>query len=90
MVSGESIRSTLIIPEGTEIRSADDVKLGNAVTANPDYVVVEKGFLFPTDYYIPTSAITNYDGDKAYLSLTKDEVLGQGWDQRPSTVVTSA
>jgi len=72
------------IPEGTEIRSVDDEKLGKAVAVQPDYIVVEKGFFFPTDYYIPTTAVTNYDGDKAYLGLTKDEVLHQGWDREPT------
>jgi hypothetical protein len=78
-----------MIPEGTEIRSADDEKLGNAVSTNADFLVVEKGFVFPTDYYIPTTAITSFDGDKVHLSMTKDEVLHQGWDRRPATYVTT-
>jgi len=80
---------TWTIPEGTEIRSADDVKLGKAIATTPEYMVVEKGFLFPTDYYIPTRAITQYDGETVHLGLTKDEVLHQGWDHRPSPAVVS-
>jgi uncharacterized protein (TIGR02271 family) len=69
------------IPEGTDVVGADGDKVGKVVAAEPDYIVVEKGFFFPTDYYIPTSAINNFDGDKVYLNVTKDEALNQGWDQ---------
>ena len=71
------------VREGTDVFSADDQKVGKVVAVQPTYLVVEKGFFFPTDYYIPTSAVANYDGDKAYLSVTKDEALNQGWDSMP-------
>jgi uncharacterized protein (TIGR02271 family) len=69
------------IPEGTDVYGADGDKVGKVVAAESSYIVVEKGFFFPTDYYIPMAAISNFDGDKAYLSVTKDEALNQGWDQ---------
>jgi hypothetical protein len=78
------------IPEGTELRSADDEKLGKVISANRDFVVLEKGFVFPTDFYIPTSAVDRFDGETAYLGLTKDEVLHQDWNRRPSGWVTPA
>ena len=34
----------------------------------PGYIVVEKGFFFPTDYYIPMSAVASYDNDRVYLT----------------------
>jgi len=77
------------IPEGTDVIGADGDKVGKVVAAETTYIVVEKGFFFPTDYYIPTSAINNYDGDKVYLSVTKDEALNQGWDQELSTYDTT-
>jgi len=88
MESTQSTPQQWNIPEGTEIRSADDAKLGKVVAIGADYIVVEKGMLFPTDYYIPAGAVTNYDGEKAYLSLAKDEVLHQGWDRRPAGYTT--
>jgi uncharacterized protein (TIGR02271 family) len=69
------------IPEGTDVVGADGGKVGKVVAAESSYIVVEKGFFFPTDYYIPTTAISNFDGDKVYLTVTKDEALNQGWDQ---------
>jgi len=70
--------------EGTDVYGSDGDKVGEIVAVQPSYVVVEKGFFFPTDYYIPTSAVATYDDDKVYLNVTKDEALNQGWDAAPS------
>ena len=77
------------IPEGVDVVGADGDKVGKVVVAQSNYFVVEKGFFFRTDYYIPTSAINTFDGDKVYLSVTKDEALNQGWDQDLSTYDTT-
>lgn len=69
------------IRQGTEVRSADDEKLGKVIAIQGQYLVVEKGFFFPTDYYVPTSAISSADDDTVYLSVRKDDVLNSGWDQ---------
>lgn len=73
------------IPEGAEVRSADGDKLGKVVAVQGNYLVVEKGFFFPTDYYVPTSAINTFDGGTVYLNVGKDQALAQGWDQIPTT-----
>jgi uncharacterized protein (TIGR02271 family) len=80
----ESTVEQWTIPEGTEVVAADGDKVGKVVAVDSTYLVVEKGFFFPTDYYVPTSAIANYDGDRAYLAITKDEALHQGWDTAPT------
>jgi uncharacterized protein (TIGR02271 family) len=72
------------IAEGTDVVGVNGDKVGEVVAVHPNYIVVEKGFFFPTDYYIPTSAINNYDGDKVYLSVSKDDALNQGWDTVPA------
>jgi len=72
------------IPEGVDVIAADGDKLGKVVTSQPDYIVVEKGFFFPTEYYIPTSAIASFDGERAQLNVTKDVALNQGWDSAPA------
>ncbi|MGH2534708.1 MAG: DUF2382 domain-containing protein [Thermomicrobiales bacterium] len=71
------------IPEGAEVFGAEGDKVGKIVAIQPTYVVVEKGFFFPSDYYIPQSAIANYDGENVYLSVTKDEALNQQWSEAP-------
>lgn len=71
------------IPLGTEVYGADDEKVGQVIAGSDRYIVVEKGFFFPTDYYIPVDAIARYDGQRIYLTATKDEALHAGWDERP-------
>jgi uncharacterized protein (TIGR02271 family) len=78
------------IREGTEVRSSDDEKLGKVVAFEGNYIVVEKGFFFPTDYYIPTSAIATADDNTVYLSVGKDQALNSGWDQMAATDTTYA
>ena len=71
--------------EGDDVLASDGDKVGNIVAVQPNYIVVEKGFFFPTDYYIPTSAVASYDEGRVYLNVTKDAALNQGWDQQPTT-----
>jgi hypothetical protein len=71
------------VPEGTDVVGSDGDKVGEVIGANTSYLVVEKGFFFPTDYYVPMSAIANYDGEKVVLTVTKEEALDQGWDVIP-------
>jgi uncharacterized protein (TIGR02271 family) len=68
---------------GMTVRGSDGDKVGKVVGYDGQYVVVEKGFFFPSDHYIPTSAISSVGDDEVYLSVTKDEALNQGWDRQP-------
>ena len=77
------------ITEGTDVYGADGDKVGSVIAVQPGYVVVEKGFFFPTDYYIPTSAISSMDDGKVYLNVTKDQARNQGWDSEPAGDLTT-
>src|SRR5688572_6664657 len=74
--------------EGDEVRSGDDHKLGKVVAFWPDMVspthlVVEGGFLFHHEYYVPISAVTTYDDNRIYVDATKQEAEARGWDTPP-------
>lgn len=71
------------IPDGVDVLGSDDEKLGRVVASHQDYVVVEKGFFFPTDYYVPRSAFAAFDGGSLRLTVPKHEALKQGWDVAP-------
>ena len=73
--------------EGDDVIAADGEKLGSIQSMGANYLLVEKGFFFITDYYVPFSAVSSYDADggKVYLSVTKDEALNSGWDVAPET-----
>lgn len=70
--------------EGMTVFASDGDKVGKVVAAQGNYIVVEKGFFFPKDYYVPRSAIVSQDGENIYLSMSKDEALNSGWDREPS------
>jgi len=74
------------IRRGAEVRSADDAKLGKVIGVEGPSLIVEKGFLFPTDFYVPTSAIASADGDTVYLTVGKDEAQASDWGQPPTAV----
>jgi uncharacterized protein (TIGR02271 family) len=74
---------------GAEVFGADGDKVGTVSEVYPGYIIVEKGLFFPTDYYIPTSAIASSDTDRVYLTVTKDAALGRGWDVRPVDLETA-
>jgi uncharacterized protein (TIGR02271 family) len=78
--------------EGDDVIAADGEKLGSIQNIGANYFLVEKGFFFVTDYYVPFSAVSTYDMDagKVYLSVTKDEALSSGWDVAPEYDTTMA
>ena len=86
---GTGYTSTNIIT-GAEVFGADGDKVGTVAAVYPGYIVVEKGFFFPTDYYIPMSAVASYDNDQVYLNVAKDAALQSGWDAQPTDLETAS
>ena len=78
------------IPVGTDVLGSDGGKVGTVSAADANAIVVEKGFFFPTDYTIPTSAIATFDGDAVYLNVTKDGALNTDWGRGATTVLGAA
>ena len=74
------------IMAGDEVVGSDGDKVGTVAEVQPTYIVVEKGFFFPTDYYIPMSAIASVANDQVVLNVAKDAALHSGWDTVPDAV----
>jgi uncharacterized protein (TIGR02271 family) len=70
---------------GDEVYGSDGDKVGTVAEVQSSYIVVEKGFFFPTDYYIPTSAVASASDGQVYLNVAKDAALNSGWDTVPDT-----
>ena len=68
---------------GWDVYGSDGEKVGDVADIGPNYFIVEKGFLFPTDLYVPTSAIQSIEHDEVRLSMTKSQIEAQGWDHAP-------
>lgn len=75
---------------GAEVYGADGAKVGNIAEVYPAYIVVEKGIFFPTDYFIPLTAIAREEAGRVYLNVTKDQALHSGWDVRPTNLQAAA
>ena len=71
------------IMQGDEVFGADNEKVGTVAEVQAGYIVVEKGFFFPTDYYVPISAIASAGDGRVYLNVTRDAALNSGWDTVP-------
>jgi uncharacterized protein (TIGR02271 family) len=83
-------RSASQISVGDDVYGRDGDKVGTVAEVQSGYIVVEKGFFFPTDYYVPMSAVTSASGGQVYLSTTKDAALNSGWDTVPDVQTTAA
>ena len=77
------------ISVGDEVYGSDGDKVGTVAEVQSSYIVVEKGFFFPTDYYIPMSAVASASTDQVYLNVSKDAALQSGWDAQPVDLETA-
>ena len=73
---------------GDDVYGSDGDKVGTVAEVQSSYLVVEKGFFFPTDYYIPTSAVASAGDGQVTLNVAKDAALNSGWDTIPDVVPT--
>ena len=74
---------TTQIETGTSVYGSDGEKIGDVAEVSNDYFVIEKGFIFTTDLYVPMSAIAGVDEDGVRLSMTKDQVESSDWSDAP-------
>lgn len=66
-------------------------KLGTLVSCDAYGLVVSQGFFFPTEFAVPMAAVARVDADGVWLSLTKDELRQEAWDDAlPTSAVASA
>src|ERR1044071_4975538 len=77
--------TTTQIQTGDDVYGSDGDKVGSVAEVQSTYLVVEKGFFFPTDYYIPVTAITRAGDRRVDLNVTKDVALHSGWETIPDT-----
>ena len=78
------------IDNGWDVVTSDGEKLGDVDEVHPHYLVVSKGWLFPTERYVPVSTITSVADNTVHLSVSKSEVDSQGWDTVPDMAETTS
>ena len=72
------------IQTGTSVYGSDDEKIGEVAGVSADHFVIEKGFLFTTDIFVPMSAVVGVDEDGIRLAMTKDQVENEDWSEAPA------
>ncbi len=55
------------------VYTLDGYELGHIAKVYEDSFLVHKGYFFPTDRYIPYSAIDSIENDRVQLSMSADE-----------------
>ncbi|HEU5348892.1 MAG TPA: hypothetical protein VFU63_09815 [Ktedonobacterales bacterium] len=82
----------LSISPGAAVYDLNGDKIGTVQQYNPqaDCLVVEKGFIFTKDVYIPASTIERSDANGVWVTLTKDELKSERYEQPPTPGVTDA
>jgi hypothetical protein len=75
---------TTEIITGAQVVDVDGERLGNVIAATDEYLVAEHGLFFPTDYYIPRNVIAKVEDATIWLTMTRDDVLAQGWSLQPN------
>jgi hypothetical protein len=75
--------ATRVTP-GATVYGSDNEKIGKVADVGSSHFIIEKGFIFTTDIYVPMSAIASVgDDDNVYLSMTKDQIEHEDWSTVP-------
>lgn len=83
--SGYQTGGSQRITDGMTVYDVNGDKVGTVSGANASsgYFILQKGLLFPHDYYVPMSAVSRIDPDGVYLNVEKDDIKNRGWDNPP-------
>ncbi len=73
------------IMAGAEVFGSDNEKIGTVADVGSNYFLVQKGFLFIKDLYLPTRLISRTDENRIYLSVPKHEAESMASEELPAT-----
>jgi hypothetical protein len=73
------------VTDGMTVYDVNGDKIGtvSGTSSSADYFTLQKGLLFPHDYYVPLSAVSRIDPDGVYLNVAKDDIKNRGWENPP-------
>ncbi len=71
------------IHKDMQVSTSDKQELGHVAEAYEDYFLVRKGIFFPTDRYIPYSAIASVNNDHVQLTMNAADATLMEWKKRP-------
>jgi hypothetical protein len=71
------------IQTGMHVYSSDDHDVGHVTAVYPDSFEIRKGLFFPSDRYIPYSAVAFAENDRVVLTMPADVIKDKEWTKRP-------
>lgn len=77
-------------PDGSRVLGMDGLPIGEVVASYREHLIVERGYFFPTNYYIPFSAVADSGGGDVVLNVSRIEALTHGWDRPPADPIAPA
>ena len=78
------------IQPGVTVYGQDQEKIGEVAEVGANYLLVQKGWLFTTDLYVPFSAIGTVSQDRVVLNVSKDGIGQVDWSAPPMQTVDEA
>jgi uncharacterized protein (TIGR02271 family) len=74
------------IPVGTTVYDVAGEKVGTVLEQSADgaYLMVEKGWLFTKDFYVPLSLVGQADADGVYLTISKADLNDSRYEYPPT------
>ena len=79
------------ISNGTHVYDSAGDKLGSVVDmdSTAGYLIVQKGFFFPKDLYIPLSSVIQVDDDGVFVNLSKEQLQDDRYTEIPTYQVSN-
>lgn len=92
MQDSEAISARPEFLAGRPVFDANHEKIGIITAAPPNvgYVIMQQGWLFPHDAYVPLPAIALADASGIYLRYPKSSLKLFAWDEPPTTRLADA
>jgi uncharacterized protein (TIGR02271 family) len=76
-------KTTTPLQLGWDVFGSDGEKIGTIAALESNYLIIEKGFIFTEDIYVPLSAISRVEDDDVHLALSKSQVEMEDWSAPP-------
>ena len=71
------------VRKNMRVYTVDQKELGHVADVYEDSFLVHKGFFFPTNRYIPYSAIASVEQERIALTMSADDARALEWEKRP-------
>lgn len=71
------------IEHGWDVYDCNGEKVGDVSQVESGYLTLSKGFLFPSERYVPAEMVQRVEHDQVYLSISKADLDSDRWNNPP-------